>query len=147
MEKICGILENLKKNFFLLEKNPTSSSKIGGFWGKKSSSDFLGVFSEIKIRWNKCAKIVAMFLVEWIIGSRKCWYEKRGLTQKRTKMYFLCFYFCSSKTFWIVFSMSESVSPSTLICVIVLDFYEHCLWTLYLSKYRVQILNARYSWI
>ena len=46
-----------EKNFFLLEKNPTSSSKIGGFGGKKSFSDFLGVFSETKFRWNKCAKI------------------------------------------------------------------------------------------
>ena len=45
------------KNFFLLEKNPTSSSKIGGFRGKKSFSDFLGVFIEMKFRWNKCAVI------------------------------------------------------------------------------------------
>ena len=30
IEKICRILENLRKTFFLPEKNPTSSFKIGG---------------------------------------------------------------------------------------------------------------------
>ena len=46
-----------EKNFFLLEKNPTSSFKMGVFCDQKRFSDFLGVFSEIKFRWNKCAKI------------------------------------------------------------------------------------------
>ena len=57
MKKNLPYFGKSEKNFFLLEKNPTSSSKIGGFGGKKGFSDFLGVFSEIKFRWNKCADI------------------------------------------------------------------------------------------
>merc|ERR1712035_157588 len=45
-----------EKNFFLLEKIRLQVPK-SGVLGEKSFSYFLGVFSEIKFRWNKCADI------------------------------------------------------------------------------------------
>ena len=73
-----------EKNFFLLEKNPTSSSKMGGLWGKKSSSDFLGVFSEIKFRWNKCAAIWKICEKHFFTGKKSDFkFQNRGYFRKK----------------------------------------------------------------
>merc|ERR1711973_332635 len=40
MEKICGILENLEKSFFLRKKIHFNFSKSGVFWGKKMFRKF-----------------------------------------------------------------------------------------------------------
>ena len=64
MEKMCRILENLRKTFFYWKKIRLQVQKSGVFWEKKSKtplvagtffrekrfSDFLGVFLEIKFR-------------------------------------------------------------------------------------------------
>ena len=69
--KKCAVFWKLWENFFLAEKNPTSSFKIRGILGKKIQNPmgsrpffpwknvlwFLWKFTEIKFRWNKCAAI------------------------------------------------------------------------------------------
>ena len=58
------------KNFFLVEKNPTSSSKIGGILGKKKFSDFFDFFLELKFRWEKFAVFWKIFEKLFFSGKK-----------------------------------------------------------------------------
>ena len=82
MEKTCRILENLQKNFFLVEKNPTSSSKIGGILGKKVSLFF--VFLEIKFWWKKFAVFWKICEKIFFSGKKSNFkFENRGYFEKK----------------------------------------------------------------
>ena len=73
-----------EKNFFLLEKNPTSSFKMGAFCDQKRFSDFLGVFSEIKFRWNKCAAIWKICEKHFFTGKKSDFkFQNRGYFGKK----------------------------------------------------------------
>ena len=58
IEKMCSILENLRKTFFLPEKNPTSIFKIGGILGKKMFREFLGTSVIISL-WRGDARYLS----------------------------------------------------------------------------------------
>ena len=79
IEKICRILQNLRKTFFNWKKiqlQVPKSGVFGGFGEQKSFFDFLFFFLEMKFRQKK-------FAVFWKIGEKLFFTEKNPTSSSK----------------------------------------------------------------